>query len=374
MLSNQKGFIKKIIAVCLAVLLCFTTALPAFAENLTEEQKNTLDQKVNSLKAKQSEINATKNTIAEINAAMQELDNTIADLDGRMAETKEEIARLDVQLYNQETEMGKRASAMYMLGQDGYVEMLFSADTFAELLARIEQIRSVIQSDRDCVKAIEQTKKEIEAGITSLETDKANVESLKAQKNAILITNQALLEMQQLQYDAEKASGDQLAASLGFSGIDAYAGELAWPIDLNNPSAFSISDWFGPRSWAATSGVGSTDHHGLDITAGNCKEILAAASGVVVKAEYTDGYGNVVVIDHGKKQGTETTLHTLYAHQSSFIVSVGQTVSQGEVIGYIGSTGPSTGPHLHFEVWENKVPVDPMSYFEQYRDRCVFNG
>ena len=97
-------------------------------------------------------------------------------------------------------------------------------------------------------------------------------------------------------------------------------------------------------------------HPGIDIGVGMGTPIHAAASGRVISASYSGGYGNLVVIDHGNG------LATAYAHQSSMAVSPGQQVSQGQVIGYVGSTGFSTGPHLHFEVRVNGSPVDPMGY------------
>jgi murein DD-endopeptidase MepM/ murein hydrolase activator NlpD len=97
-------------------------------------------------------------------------------------------------------------------------------------------------------------------------------------------------------------------------------------------------------------------HPGIDIGAGMGTPIKAAASGRVIVAAYSGGYGNLVVIDHGNG------LATAYAHQSRIAVSVGQEVSQGQVIGYVGSTGFSTGPHLHFEVRVNGSPADPMGY------------
>jgi murein DD-endopeptidase MepM/ murein hydrolase activator NlpD len=97
-------------------------------------------------------------------------------------------------------------------------------------------------------------------------------------------------------------------------------------------------------------------HPGIDIGVGMGTPIHAAAAGVVLIASYDGGYGNLVVLDNGG------SISTAYAHQSAMAVTVGQRVSQGEVIGYVGSTGFSTGPHLHFEVRVNGTPVDPLGY------------
>lgn len=101
---------------------------------------------------------------------------------------------------------------------------------------------------------------------------------------------------------------------------------------------------------------GGSLHPGIDISAGFGTPIHAAASGMVLVAGYTGGYGNLVVLDDGN------SISTAYAHQQSIVVTVGQTVTQGQVIGYVGSTGFSTGPHLHFEVRVNGSPVDALGY------------
>ena len=97
-------------------------------------------------------------------------------------------------------------------------------------------------------------------------------------------------------------------------------------------------------------------HTGIDMSGTSGEPILASADGIVVVAEETGGYGNVVVVDHGN------TVATLYAHMTADAVDVGQTVVEGELLGFVGSTGYSTGPHLHFEVRVNGTPVDPMLY------------
>jgi murein DD-endopeptidase MepM/ murein hydrolase activator NlpD len=126
---------------------------------------------------------------------------------------------------------------------------------------------------------------------------------------------------------------------------------LAWP--LAGRGRTSVSSGFGPRDG---SGGGSTFHQGIDLTGAREERILAAASGEVVYAGRMSGYGNVVMIDHGAR------LITVYAHLSRVIVSLEDLVSKGQVIGYMGSTGTSTGTHLHFEVRYKGVPVDPLDY------------
>jgi murein DD-endopeptidase MepM/ murein hydrolase activator NlpD len=126
-------------------------------------------------------------------------------------------------------------------------------------------------------------------------------------------------------------------------------GTLAFPI----PGA-RVSSNFGPRVHPITHEV--RNHDGIDLAAGHATPIRAADDGVVVHAGPRGGYGNTIILDHGN------ALATLYAHQSSFAVGGGERVTRGQIIGFVGSTGFSTGPHLHFEVRVHGTPVDPMRY------------
>jgi len=132
------------------------------------------------------------------------------------------------------------------------------------------------------------------------------------------------------------------AASAGTGGGSPSAAGLVWPV------LGPVTSPFGTR-WGRT-------HEGIDIGAPSGTAIRAAAAGTVIYAGWLGGYGNLVVVDHGNG------LATAYGHQSSVAAGTGQAVSQGQVIGYVGSTGHSTGPHLHFEVRVNGVPVDPLGY------------
>lgn len=126
---------------------------------------------------------------------------------------------------------------------------------------------------------------------------------------------------------------------------------LSWPLAGRGRS--SVSSGFGPRDG---SGGGSRFHKGIDLTGAREERILAAAGGEIVYAGRMSGFGNVVMIDHGAR------LITVYAHLSRVIVELEERVSKGQVIGYMGSTGTSTGTHLHFEVRYRGVPVDPLDY------------
>ena len=161
-------------------------------------------------------------------------------------------------------------------------------------------------------------------------------------------------KLDDVEADLQAEIQEQLMAASGTSVLPAgpmsapSAAGLIWPV--SGP----ITSGFGGRS--SPGGVGSTYHEGLDFGIPEGTPIRAAKGGTVVIAAYTGGYGNYTCIDHGGG------LSTCYGHQSGYAVSAGQSVDQGQVIGYSGNTGASTGPHLHFEVRVNGVAQDPLGY------------
>ncbi len=150
---------------------------------------------------------------------------------------------------------------------------------------------------------------------------------------------------------AKEAALNKEISSLRFS-----AGKLAYPL----PRAYTRTSNFGYRTDPITGARGAF-HSGIDIAAPGGTDILASADGIVIAAQWVNGYGNYVIIDHGTGDKGKT-IWTLYAHMSKITASNGDHVKAGDKIGEVGSTGRSTGNHLHFEVRENQVAVDPDPY------------
>jgi murein DD-endopeptidase MepM/ murein hydrolase activator NlpD len=202
-----------------------------------------------------------------------------------------------------------------------------------EILATLEVERRGLVSDRLQLEANEaEVAKELEAVKDLLAEIRADISEVEGELTA--------LEREQVKIEAairaaQTAGGEKL-------------GSLRWPVSgsMSSPFGYRVHPISGVRKL----------HTGVDISVGSGVKIVAAGNGVVILASWYGGYGNAVVIDHG------AGLSTLYAHQSSLAVSVGQSVSEGDVIGYVGSTGYSTGPHLHFETRDFGVPIDPMPF------------
>ena len=259
-------------------------------------------------------------------------------------------------------------------GEMSYWSILFSSSDFSDLLDNFMMVEEFIDYDNRAMEELLALQAQIETDKADLETSKSEQEAAKAKQ----VAAQADLKEQEDQVDAliQEISGqeDQLEAAEAqlkaaadamddeirrleremasqISGVVSESG-FQWPL----PASWNtLSSLFGNRTHPITGRP--NNHTGIDIPASRNTEIYAAKSGVVVTSTYNSSYGNYVVVSHS--DGTST----LYAHMNSRNATVGQTVSQGQVIGYVGTTGSSTGNHLHFEVRVNGSRVDPVDYF-----------
>ena len=401
---------KRIAAMVLAVLMavgCVTVAALPDAQAVTQASINKLKNKSKDL---QKEINGYQAQIDELNAqgaktfAQKELlDEQCALITEEISYTEQQIveygelvaqAQLDYENAVAEEEaqyelMCERIRTMEERGTISYVEILFNASSFADLLGRIDFIDEVMRSDESVIFAwrerqqetleykadLEVLIEETEAVKVELEAQKAELEEKRAAAEALMLEIQAnqeeyqalLDELEQEQGDlasqrakAEAEYAEQIrrqqeaaaARNVSGSGNSAAGISLAWPV-----SSRRITDYFGPRSAESTNGIGSTNHMGIDIGAvGYTSTVSAAAAGVVTVATTSRSAGNYVAVSHG------SGVVTYYMHLSSYCVSVGDSVSQGQKLGITGSTGNSTGPHLHFAVTISGSYVDPLKY------------
>jgi murein DD-endopeptidase MepM/ murein hydrolase activator NlpD len=242
--------------------------------------------------------------------------------------------------------------------------IVYAGDIFAENEDMFSAFELLQREEERQRQAVSERKVEAQVQLAKLESEKAQLEIERNQANDALaaahneaVAAQALLDeihrniaaaeehKDGLEADAERLE-DEIARLQSSEGE--APGILAWPIigRVSSPFGYRVHPILGVRKL----------HTGIDISGSTGTPISAAADGTVILSQTYGGYGRAVVIDHGGGMAT------LYAHQSSIAVSVGDVVSRGEVIGYVGCTGSCTGPHLHFEVRLNGVPVDPMQY------------
>ena len=322
------------------------------------EQKSLLEQ----------QIEATQAEIDNIQAQIQKYSELITQKEGELAEAEQK----EEQLYALFCE---RVRYMEEEGEVSYWSILFSSSDFSDLLDNFMMVEEIIDYDNSVMEELLALQAQIEADKADLETSKAEQEAAKAKQEAA----KADLKEQESQVDAliQEISGqeDQLEAAeaklkAAANAMDAEIKRLEQEManQIANVPSESGFLWPLPASWNTLSSLyGSrihpitgrpNNHTGIDIPASRNTNIYAAKSGVVTTSTYNSSYGNYVVVSHS--DGTST----LYAHMNKRAVSKGQTVSQGQVIGYVGTTGSSTGNHLHFEVRVNGNRTDPVNYFK----------
>ncbi len=369
----------------------YVSALLAVSLLLSPTYLSTADDLDNELQDVQGQIDESRSTQAswqaiitditeKLKAIQAELDEATRKLQAikkeqdqvnlQIKQLQEEIQKAEVQLRARQAILNKRVRVIYMHGQLSYIEVILGANSFSDFANRLELLKRIIRSDFNLIQEIQQRKAAIEAKKVEIEKEKARLDELasEAQKvqdevKAKKAEQQRVLDHARTQQDAAKQmEADLIARSNEIrqiiqsrmqhnSGSDQIVhgnGTFIWP--CNGP----ITSPFGYRTHPI---FGTTIYHsGIDIGVDYNTPIHAADGGTVILAGWCGGYGNAVIIDHGNG------LQTLYGHNTSVAVSEGQTVSQGQVIAYSGSTGYSTGPHCHFEVRRNGEAVDPMGY------------
>ena len=315
--------------------------------------------------------------LISISARITDLENQLAAKSADIVEAQADLADAQQQEAQQYADMKVRIQFMYENAQTSYMEALLSSGNISEFLNAAEYISQIENYDRQklteyeaTVEMITNLEAQLEQDYADLQTLKTEVENDKAAVAALMREKEIELagivdDIADAQSDADyiaaeiQAQEELIAAirraqaekeAAGVADNPYSGGAFVWPC----PSSTRVTSDYGNRL-SPTSGA-SSNHKGIDIGASYGADIVAAAAGTVKVASYSSAAGNYVMIDHGGG------LYTVYMHASSLVVSAGQTVSAGQVIAKVGSTGISTGNHLHFGVSLNGSYVNPWSY------------
>ena len=351
-----------------------------------------LQAKRQDLSAATLHVNDLQSQLHETNVAIGQVNSRLNDLDAQTQSTQRKLdwntiqlnaARHSLDLHD--SLLKKRLIDIYENGDMGYAAVLLSARSFTEFVERWEDLRLLIATNEKAVRARKEAAAKVSSVQTALQstqleldreqqeqqqahnqldglakeranlvaiadnqrrqvaTEVAQMENLSAAEEAQL---EALIQERQRELEAEREA-ERRAAGIAGKPMPSEAGPggFAWPVSGTITS---------PYGWRSNPFGGSPDFHpGLDIAAPMGTTVTAAASGTVILAQWYGGYGNFVMIDHGGNVSSG------YGHLSAIYVSVGQQVQRGQAIGAVGSTGHSTGPHVHFEIRVNGKPVDP---------------
>jgi murein DD-endopeptidase MepM/ murein hydrolase activator NlpD len=337
----------------------------------------------------QADINALADDVAAAQRRTDELNAQVAELRARINQKQAEIDVTQAEYERQSALLAERIQATYKNGDFFYLELLLDSRTVEDFIVRTTLVQRVIRSNEELARSLRETRIELERAKVEIERDLQAVDAKRAeaqaeedrlvalraryqaklnerksvqdQKAALVAENKANAKRLRALAEAEEEESAKIAAELYGTGSGYFAGVMKFPVPgfeqtPTGGSAFGyrIHPILGYRKLHTGIDIGGRAV-GRDI---NGALVVAAADGEVIYAGYRGGYGNTVIIDHGNG------VATLYAHMQSgsIMVSVGQSVERGQGIGRVGSTGLSTGPHLHFEVRINGTPVDPMPY------------
>jgi murein DD-endopeptidase MepM/ murein hydrolase activator NlpD len=341
----------------------------------TEQNIAAVQRQIKDLNTELMQIDLRRN---EVQAKLDKLETQMEDTKLKAAQAQDELDAATERVAKRDKLLKTRVKSMYERGNISYWDVLLGASDFGDFLTRMEGLRLILDQDTRILEdnlrdkaTIEQKKKEIDHQLTVYAGMYDEAEALKAEldrqyQRSQVVKAELAKQEDKLEADLEQAGQELLALTraesakyaerlraLSSSGSGYKGGLLALPIAEGN---FRFTSGFGVRKDPFTGR--SAGHNGLDMAAPKGTPILAAAPGIVTYAGYYNGFGNTVMIKHNDE------LTTLYAHirEGGIKVSVGQQVTTGQKIAEVGSTGRSTGNHLHFTVYKNDQAVDPRPY------------
>lgn len=372
--------LKKIIATLIILLLSLSVLTSSVKASL-ESQKSDLEDKIDSAQDQKQEVKTqisdTLKQVEELSVSIEENEDKLSDINSQLAklnkevkETKKELEETQEKYNKQEEALKEKMIFTYEMEKTTYLDVLLNSKGILDFISNYYLISEILQNDNDLLESIEEQKNKIENDKKKLEDKQKEVKTQKAEQEKInvVLSNQKTQKQnkvsqlsekeKQLSADIDKYKAEvkkieaqlkETANNASSSGKVYTGGKFLWPC----PNYSYISSPYGYRNCPFH---GKELHSGIDMAAPYGSAILAAADGQVIQAGYVSSYGNMVMVYHG------SGLTTMYAHCSSLLVSVGQTVKKGDKIAKVGSTGDSTGNHLHFSVKVNGSYTSPNSY------------
>ena len=378
MQENRKRY--RFLSAALVLVFAVLAAAPVLADELEEKQQqlNSVQQQIEAQQRKAELARRKEQSIAEqLRAIQQELDTAEDEYEtvNDQLENTEQHIKANVELSNRLTKklevqtktLHRRIRDIYKNGQVNYLDVLLGAKDFNDFVGRMDILKKILAYDNALIQGTKADRETLRKAKEQLEADRAKIVELRklaaAKREQVAerrqerrgVLNAATYERE----TAERAYRELIETSRqieqmikriqsGEKNIGGSTGTMTWPAEgeITSPFGWRVHPIFGTQRL----------HTGIDIGADYGDAIRAADGGVVIHADWMGGYGNAVIIDHGNG------ISTLYAHNSQLLVDEGQTVAKGQTVARCGSTGYSTGPHLHFEVRHNGSPVNPLNY------------
>ena len=421
---ESKNLSKKVLSIMLSLAMLFTISVSnAFAETLSEnqnkkqlleEENSALESKLTDLKDNVEKKQEYKNTLDEeisvVRSEIEVISSKISLLDAQIAEKEQMIETANQDIEKNYKKLRQRLKSIYIAGETSNLEIVLGAKNFSDFLDKAEIIQRVSEHDNTLINNLQKQVEEVKKSKQIIEDDKAQISNEKTlldekRENLQSLSHdieQVIAELEQEEVNVKNKidENDEETQKIN-NEIEAYYQEQARleqarlererlererlererqnniinnennndspsPSDINTPVSSNYA-WPVPGFTYISSdyydSVGRSGmHKAIDIAGSGIygANVVAAAGGTVIfccQDGYGGGYGNYVVIDHGNGKST------LYAHMSAVAVSCGQYVAKGQTVGYVGNTGYSTGPHLHFETRLNGIKYNPMDEY-----------
>ena len=374
----------KYIVTALIVIILSTQCICVYAENITglQEQSNEIAQELNETN---NRLQAVQEELSTYMKQLQELDNQVAQSQEELSKINIQIEDIELQISENEEKLTKtqkeyddiqdtlnaRLIQMYEAPKLQFLEVLLDSKSVMDFLGTYYAMKELAEYDNELLETVKKQKQEIETTKQILAEKRnqvvqnkqsqqkkeqilANTKTMRAYYISKLSQEEQQLQAQIDEYNLQVATIEAEIKLLALNSIseDYIGGTMIWPI----PGYMQITSQYGMRVHPITGA--HKLHTGMDVSAPIGASFVAAANGIVSKATFNTAYGNMVIIDHGGG------VQTLYAHGSEIVAKVGQIVKTGDEVLKVGSTGYSTGPHLHFEIRINGVAVNAYPYIQ----------
>ena len=407
---QSRNKFKRIVCIALAVIMTLSLVSTALILMVNAASSKEIEKELVDLRAQQAELKKQSDALtAEINqneAETQTLIEKKADIDKQIENLNAQIQQYSLLIADKQSELEDslaeeaalneqykaRLRTMEETGKISYWSILFGARSFSDLLDKIDMIQEIAKADQLMMEKLKAMSEKIAGERADLETQmddlnaakdelavqQAELETQRAESDELLIQMAKEYESMSAEYADYEAMEDEISAQIAKSETDyfnalsreqaaaiaaaaaqkpsngssaspsssGFVFPLAYATKITDAYGYRIHPLSGTKKW----------HNGVDFAAGEGTAIYATKAGTVTSATYNEAYGNMVTINHGDGYSS------LYGHMTNYIVSVGDTVSAGQTIGYVGSTGWSTGPHLHFTIYYNGSDVNPLNY------------
>ena len=362
-MKNAKEFSarrRRAMALLLSGVLVFTmgSASYVYASQTISDVQNDLDDVEEQKDQVKNDLAKVASDIKTMQATVNTLNANIKTTAAEIAGTEKKIEQKKKDMQEREEGLNERLRVMYKNGSVGFVDVLLGSNSISEFLSNMEMIQKIYENDVEVMKTLQKEHKELEVIRAELREKKTRLAAQKEEAAA-----------KEVELNAKKKTLEEKEDEL-LEEAKALEAKLKQMVDASSPYVGGVFVWPVPSSHYITSYAGYRIHpvykvwkyhSGMDIAAAGGANIIAMGDGKVILSQaepWYGGYGQCVMIDHGGG------VVSLYGHCSKLLVSVGQTVKKGQVIALVGTTGTSTGNHLHVEVRENGAIVDPLTYIQ----------